>query len=141
MHEVVSPSLLALDVDVNEMVSANPQFDLGMGEWLDSENLAKKVNEAPPPKRMHIESAEGESAVGRFEDLVSTEQLQEICKGYMPKNTEKNTKWAMSIFNSWVKCRNERVADTEKVDADNLAKPVPNVDALCTLLSLFLMEV
>ena len=34
---------------VNQTVSENPQFDLGMGEWLDSENLAKKANEAPPP--------------------------------------------------------------------------------------------
>ena len=34
---------------VNQTVSENLQFDLGMGEWLDSENLAKKANEAPPP--------------------------------------------------------------------------------------------
>ena len=103
VDEVVSPSLLALAVDVNQAVSENPQFDLGMGEWLDSENLAKKANEAPPPKRMRIESAEGESAVGRFKDFVSTEQLQELSKGYVPKNTEKNTKWAVSTY-SWVKC-------------------------------------
>ena len=50
--KVVFPSVLALAVDVNQTVSQNPQFDLGMGEWLDSENLAKKVNEAPPPKHM-----------------------------------------------------------------------------------------
>jgi hypothetical protein len=40
--EVVSPSLLALAVDVNQTVSGNPQFDLGMGEWLDSENWRKR---------------------------------------------------------------------------------------------------
>ena len=55
----MSPSLLALAVDVNQTVSENPQFDLGMGECLDSENLAKKANEAPPPKRMRLNLLRG----------------------------------------------------------------------------------
>ena len=30
--------------------------------------------------------------------MVSSEQLETISKGFVPKNTEKNTKWAVSTF-------------------------------------------
>ena len=26
---------------------------------------------------------------------------EEMCKGYVPLNTEKNTKWALKCFNEW----------------------------------------
>ena len=56
----------------------------------------------------------------------------------VPKNTEKNTKWAVSTFNAWAQCRNLRV--TDKIDPEILTKPVHSTELLCTVLSLFLAE-
>ncbi len=68
----------------------------------------------------------------RFGQMVSSEELESISKGFVPKNTKKNTKWALSTFKQWIASRNERSAGNETIDVDILSKPV---DQECTQLA------
>ena len=75
--------------------------------------------------------------------MVSSEQLETISKGFVPKNTEKNTKWAVSTFKQWIVSRNQRSAVGETRDVDILSKPVDKdseCTELCRVLCLFVVE-
>ena len=75
--------------------------------------------------------------------MVSSEQLETISKGFVPKNTEKNTKWAVSTFKQWIVSRNQRSAVGETRDVDILSKPVDKdseCTELCCVLCLFVVE-
>ena len=48
--------------------------------------------------------------------------MEAICKGYVPPNTEKNTKWALKCFNEWRYARNEK--SNEKCPDDLLKAQV-----------------
>ena len=56
----------------------------------------------------------------RFDVLLSNEELNEYSKGFVPKNTESNTKWAVSNFEAWREWHNK----------SNPGDPVP-ADLLC----------
>ncbi len=93
-----------------------------MSEWTDSADSAReKENDAtefqPPKKRLMLPAPKGKQ---RVFDMVSPEELE---KEFVPKNTEKNTKWVLSAFKQWNASRNERSTD-EPIDIDILSKPV-----------------
>ena len=75
--------------------------------------------------------------------MVSSEQLETILKGFVPQNTEKNTKWAVSTFKQWIVSRIQCSAVGETRDVDILSKPVDK-DSECTelrrVLCLFVVE-
>ena len=57
----------------------------------------------------------------------------------IPKNTEKNTKWAVNVFNSWVAARNSKML-SDKCPEDLLRKSYPTND-LARWLSIFTVEI
>ena len=50
------------------------------------------------------------------------EEMETICKGYVPPNTEKNTNWALKCLNEWRYARNEK--SSEKCPDDLLEAQV-----------------
>ena len=63
------------------------------------------ASHAAPPKRLKLslKKPRPESRFGRVDE----EEMSVICKGYVPPNTAKNTRWSMSVFNEWRSCRNK----------------------------------
>ena len=51
--------------------------------------LHKKVKSSTTPSK------------GRFKAPTSNEEMAVISKGYVPRNTQKNTDWAMRVFTEW----------------------------------------
>ena len=37
-------------------------------------------------------------------------EMEELSRGYVPPNTEKNTKWATKCFKEWIFSRNVKIA-------------------------------
>ena len=75
--------------------------------------------------------------------MVSSEQLETISKRFVPENTEKNTKWAVSTFKQWIVLRNQCSAVGETRDVNILSKPVDKdseCTELCRVLCLFVVE-
>ena len=85
-------------------------------------STAEKENQAPPEAKkpklsLSLKKKPKEPPVNisttsneRF-PVLSLEVIEETKKWKIPKNTEKSTNWAMRLFNSWVKQRNERCDD------------------------------
>ena len=67
-----------------------------------------------PAKKARVSSEE------RFE-VKSSEDMAEMMKDYAPKNTSKNTSWAMNVFSSWCSSRNKKVPEQE-ICPDNLLR-------------------
>ena len=78
---------------------------LGLPEWTDccSKQLEPSMEECL-----------------QFAQFVSEEELAELSKGYTPKSTEGNTKWALNNFFEWMKARN-RCLSSESVPCDILS--------------------
>ena len=85
-----------------------------------------------PAKKARISSEE------RFE-VKSSEDMAEMMKDYAPKNTSKNTSWAMNVFSSWCSSRNKKVPE-EEICPDNLLE-LCDVEAINYWLSRFVAEV
>ena len=68
-----------------------------MAEW------GRRPEGEPPKKLLKL----SESQKDRF-SYISAGEMEEICKGFVPVNTEKNTKWAMKCFNEWCSARNTK---------------------------------
>ena len=67
-----------------------------MSDWTDSDSEKENDDFQPPKKHQKVPaSLKGKQ---RFTEMVSSEQLETISKGFVPKNTEKNMKWAVSTF-------------------------------------------
>ena len=130
-EELISPSLLA-NLDPTKKVS--DRYKLGMSEWTDSSD-SEKENAAdfqPPKKRLKKAVTKGKR---RFREVVSPEELERISKGFVPKNTEKNT---LSTFKQWITSRNERCAEN---NIDILSMPLKQeCTELCRALCLFVVE-
>ena len=76
------------------------------------------------------------TATNRFNISAKSEE-EDLAKGYNPKNTVKNTRWAVNVFRAWVSARN--TLQEEKCPADLLEVSYPD-DALARWLSLFTIE-
>ena len=103
-REVVSPSLLKRIGSSNRLL--NPDFDLGMGDWMDPPPNAalgdkeNSSNAAPPFKCKKLSLTKPDKE--RFSDTISKEELEKMSQGFVPENTAKNTKWAITMFSSWL---------------------------------------
>lgn len=72
-----------------------------------------------PPKKVRQPLA----PANRFHATVTPEEEEKMAKGYTPANTNKNTKWAASVFKCWVTERNKR--DGERCPTELLEQPQP----------------
>lgn len=140
-HCVISPSLLARIESIDATKKASGQFKLGMSDWTDSDSEKENDDFQPPKKRLKLPaSSKGKT---HFTDMVTSEELETLSQGFVPKNTEKNTKWAVSTFKQWIVSRNQRSAVGETIDVDILSKPVDKdseCTQLCRVLCLFVVE-
>ena len=77
------------------------------------------------------------SPSSRFNNTVTEEEVTKFSRGVIPKNTAKNTSWAVRVFNEWIQQRNKR---TEvKYPSDILEKEHECV-VLCKCLKHFVSE-
>ena len=113
---VVSPSLLARVNSIDATKKVPDEVKLGMSDWTDSDSEKENDDFQPPMKHQKVPAfLKGKQ---RFTEMVSSEQLETISKGFVPKNTEKNTKWAVSTSKQWIVSRNQRSAVGESIDVD-----------------------
>ena len=101
-----------------------------MVEWLDlKEN--EEPNSAKKPKLLVQE---------RFGKVVTPEgKLEEYSKGFVPKNTESNTQWALRNFEAWRTWRNNTATDSSSQVPNDLLT-CNDAGALNHWLSLFVIE-
>ena len=129
---VVEPSVLK-DIVLEKNVP--DRFKLGMSEWTDSDDDKENDDFQPPKKRLSLPVHKSKQ---RFAEVTSSEELDRVSKSFVPKNTEKNTKWALSTFQQWILSRNQRCADT--LDSEILIGDPGDCLELCRVLSLFVVE-
>ena len=98
---------------------------------LRKENVDPEIEDIPK-KRLKLSL----SKKNRYA-YIQKEEMETIRKGYVPPNTEKNTKWALKCFNEWRYARNEK--SSEKCPDDLLEEQCP--EALDRWLSTFIAEV
>ena len=72
----------------------------------------------------------------RFNSFLTADEAERIAVGYIPKNTEKTTKWAVQNFNEWRKVRNRKFAN-DPVPSDLLTSTNADSTILCKWLSHF----
>ena len=92
---------------------------LGLGpEWTS----CCRKNEQPTAlvSGVNGETSEtGETKDQRFHTFLSDEDADKMALGYVPKNTEKSTKWALRNFEDWREVRNKRFPEN-RVPSDLL---------------------
>ena len=142
-REVVSPSLLKRIGSSNRQL--NPDFDLGMGDWMDplpNTALGDKENSsdaAPPSECKKLSHTKPDKE--RFSDTISKEELKKMSRGFVPENTAKNTKWAITVFSSWLESRNRCTGESTPTDfLDGCFSTEDSKVELDRVLSLFVVE-
>ena len=78
-------------------------FCLGMCEWTDCPGQNSALGESSSSSS--AEAASSLSAPPRFTEFINDDELS---KGLIPKNTAKNTKWALNSFEEWKNARNKK---------------------------------
>ena len=94
----------------------------------------EKENDCPAPKRKRLSlKLKGKE---RFAS-VSSEQVEELTKAIVPKNTQRSTQWAVRCFNSWLQHRNKQ-SPHDKCPEDILLSD--DMEALCKWLCVCVCE-
>ena len=63
--------------------------------------------DCPGGKESEFPESSALSREQRFTEFVSDDKLANLAKGFVPDNTERNTRWALKNFDLWRKARNE----------------------------------
>ena len=165
-YEIISPSLLS-SVKIHPVYrrfSLGMDYFLGPDAYVDSEGhlpavkrskcdgylpaAQKKKSLTLKKKRVRSEkenmppSAKSGTESTRFEEAFassSADQYMQLAKGYVPKNTNKCTTWALNNFQEWSKHRNMRFKDEQCPD-DLLTKTPYDPKQLCHWLSRYMAE-
>ena len=54
------------------------------------------------PKQKKVKGTEGKEVTqSKHFVAASEEEMEKICKGFVPKNTRKVTNWAVKVFEQW----------------------------------------
>ena len=68
-------------------------------EWGCCESDPDKEDfKEPPKKKAKGKGGKKETGSKQFVSLTSSVEMEKICKGFVPKNTEKATKWVVRVF-------------------------------------------
>ena len=63
--------------------------------------VEKRTNQPPNKGHVSLKGKEKARSKDPFSEVTTNEVLAELSKGYIPPNTEKNTGWAMRVFEQW----------------------------------------
>ena len=99
---------------------------------MEKENIEVFEEAGPRTKRPRLSLS-----LKKCFEAVREEDMENICRGYVPPNTEKNTKWAVKCFNEWISFRNQ--AEGEKCPEDILL--AQDAEALNKWIPRFIAEV
>lgn len=82
-------------------------------------NATDKEN-SPPVKKPRLSlSLRDRCKSSRFAMPLNEGEMAQVCEGYTPQNTKKNTDWAMRAFNDW-RCQRGDNSGAEKRPSDLL---------------------
>lgn len=102
------------------------------GQEVEPETAESKENASPKPKRRKLSLSTNKGKKTTRFNFKTQEEIEDLSKGYIPPNTEKNTKWAKSVFTDWVAQRNLKFPDEQcpenilqNVNAEEIAKWFP----------------
>ena len=109
-------------------------------EWGCCESDSDKEDFKEPPKKK-AKGKGGKKVTGskRFVSPTSSVEMDKICKGFVPKNTEKATNWAVRVFEQWRVERNRATSDDSEMCPSNLLQ-CPVQVSLNYWLSRFVVE-
>ena len=92
-----------------------PSIDCSMDDFQvpkkrkSTDSVSGKENKPAPKKgRLSLKDKEKARSEDRFSEVTTDEELADLSKGYVPPNTEKNTGWAMRVFEQWQESRRAR---------------------------------
>lgn len=74
-----------------------------------SDSNDKKESRCTKSLKLKKKAAPEKTPSSRFGN-VSNDEISAMSKGYVPLNTEKNTNWALRVFQEWKSARNKSVA-------------------------------
>ena len=66
--------------------------------------------------------------------------MESLALKYVPMNASKSTKWALSNFNDWKRCRKERFPDDQRKHVPETILSNGNESDLCKWLGLYVAE-
>ena len=111
-------------------------FCLGLGpEW----TACCRKNEQPTVLVSGVDGETGETKNQRFHTFLSDDDADKMALGYVPKNTEKSTKWALRNFEEWREVRNQRFPENP-IPSNLLTSTNVDCTMLCKWLSHFVAE-
>ena len=84
--------------------------------------LIKKTSRSLRRRRRKEKAGRKKTVTGskRFVSSTSSVEMDKICKGFVPKNTEKATNWAVRVFEQWRVERNRATSDDGEMCPSNL---------------------
>ena len=94
----------------------NNPFCLGMEDLCGCHEKDASDIENVAPKVKKLKLSLKRPRPGSCFEHVDEEEMSEICKGYVPPNTSKNTRWSFSIFNEWKSSRNRELVEQKRPD-------------------------
>ena len=91
-------------------------------EWGCCESDSDKEDFKEPQKKKAKGKGGKKTVTGsnRFVSPTSSVEIDKICKGFVPKNTEKATNWAVRVFEQWRVERNRATSDDGEMCPSNL---------------------
>ncbi|XP_048239442.1 uncharacterized protein KIAA1958-like [Haliotis rufescens] len=151
-----------INTDIETFDVAVPDFDVGKNDILESDEFSGNDTdlvehsqvEASIPQAIPIpitthtiddaDSISGNNAgpiPNRFSNPVSEKDLQSLCNSAFSQNTENKSRWALNVFQAWVKERqSRRLRDDVLLNPDIIALSHRETDLNKTLMR-FLVEV
>ncbi|XP_071114617.1 uncharacterized protein KIAA1958-like [Haliotis cracherodii] len=152
-----------INTDIETFDVAVPDFDVGKSDILESDEfsgndtdlveLSQQVEASIPqaipiPITTHTiddaDSISGNNAgpiPNRFSNPVSEQDLESLCNSAFSQNTENKSRWALNVFQAWVKERQSRgLRDDVLLNPDIIALSHRETDLNKTLMR-FLVEV
>ena len=127
---------LMMMIDRDDMADFQPPKKQKVDEK-ENEHVSERSVKVRGKASLSLKKGKGKmEAKDRFGDT-SCEELTNLSKGYVPQNTEKNTQWAMRVFEQW---QEARCVQGNPVH-DKLLQAPYDIGAFSHWLSLFVREV
>ena len=116
--------------------------DLWCCEWGCCESDSDKNFKEPPKKKVKGKGGKKLTGSKWFVSPTYSVEMDETCKGFVPKNTEKTTNWAVGVFEQWKVERNRATSAMVKCVLPTCCSALPRYRSItgCRGLLLKLVE-